>query len=130
MYRLKVKTHFDAAHQLNDYQGKCSRLHGHRWDVEAVVSGNNLLAPQNMLIDFTIVKGTLKVIMEQLDHYNLNDVLGTRNPTAEYLAQWIFGCLKGTIEVYAGAVLESICVWESPDCCVEYTGEEYHHATK
>ncbi len=34
MYTLKVKSHFDAAHRIRDYKGKCSRTHGHRWDVE------------------------------------------------------------------------------------------------
>ncbi|HJJ43606.1 MAG TPA: 6-carboxytetrahydropterin synthase, partial [Methanocorpusculum sp.] len=25
------ETHFDASHRLMHYEGKCSRLHGHRW---------------------------------------------------------------------------------------------------
>jgi 6-pyruvoyltetrahydropterin/6-carboxytetrahydropterin synthase len=50
MYRLQVKTHFDAAHRLVDYNGKCNRLHGHRWDVEVGVQGPTL-DDRNMLVD-------------------------------------------------------------------------------
>ena len=34
MYELRVKDHFDAAHYIADYKGKCHRMHGHRWEVE------------------------------------------------------------------------------------------------
>ena len=55
MFRIQVKDHFDSAHQLRGYEGKCSRVHGHRWDVEVCIEGTQL-DHLNMLIDFTIVK--------------------------------------------------------------------------
>ncbi|KKL04030.1 hypothetical protein LCGC14_2620190, partial [marine sediment metagenome] len=58
MYTLKVKTHFDAAHYIKDYQGKCSREHGHRWIIELFLAGNNL-DNLNMLVDFGEVKDVL-----------------------------------------------------------------------
>jgi len=37
MYEVSVEQHFDAAHYLRDYQGKCESLHGHRYQVVAKV---------------------------------------------------------------------------------------------
>ena len=34
MYVINVKWHYDSAHFLRDYHGKCERLHGHRYVVE------------------------------------------------------------------------------------------------
>ncbi|MDD5437365.1 MAG: 6-carboxytetrahydropterin synthase, partial [Candidatus Omnitrophica bacterium] len=36
MFEIKVKADFSAAHNLREYEGKCERLHGHNWAVEAV----------------------------------------------------------------------------------------------
>jgi 6-pyruvoyltetrahydropterin/6-carboxytetrahydropterin synthase len=33
MYQVSVSQHFDAAHYLRGYQGKCENLHGHRFQV-------------------------------------------------------------------------------------------------
>lgn len=41
MYTLKVEGAFEAAHMVNGYPGKCARLHGHNWVVEAVVKGRD-----------------------------------------------------------------------------------------
>ncbi|MFB0559347.1 MAG: 6-pyruvoyl tetrahydropterin synthase family protein, partial [Dehalococcoidales bacterium] len=30
MYQITVEQHFDAAHFLRGYHGKCEALHGHR----------------------------------------------------------------------------------------------------
>ena len=50
MYTLKVEGAFEAAHHINDYPGKCARLHGHNWVVEAVVKGREL-DELGMLVD-------------------------------------------------------------------------------
>lgn len=36
MYEIKVKSNFSSAHSLKNYRGKCERLHGHNWNIEAV----------------------------------------------------------------------------------------------
>lgn len=120
MFRLQVKAHFDAAHFLRDYEGKCRRMHGHRWDVEVCLQGKDLDA-SNMLVDFATVKGILDDMLESsLDHYCLNDSLHTPNPTAEHIAQWVFDEF-GTRFSIPGVELVRTCVWESPDCCVKYS---------
>ena len=59
MFKLRVKKHFDSAHCIADYAGKCSRMHGHRWDVEVVLGGEKLDA-MNILVDFSEVKKMMK----------------------------------------------------------------------
>jgi len=122
MYTLTVKSHFDAAHYIKDYKGKCSRLHGHRWDVE-VVYGGSKLDTRNILVDFKTVKDFLEDTLEHfLDHYFLNEVLDEPNVTAEYLAKWLYDKLS-TVEILGGSLI-SLTIWESPDCSVTYTKEE------
>lgn len=121
MYILRVKSHFDAAHRLEDYDGKCSRLHGHRWDVEIRVVGETL-DDINMLVDFGYLKQKLKAILDGVcDHYGLNESLQESNPTAEFIAQWLYTELIRTSNDLPG-LIQSVRIWESPDCSVEYTG--------
>lgn len=124
VFRVQVKDHFDAAHFLKEYPGKCQRLHGHRWDVEVCLEGNKL-DKLNMLIDFTIVKAVMKQLLDTVDHFCLNDELAEDCPTAECLAKWFFHEFK--VGLAAHGVLPSQCrivrctVWESPECCVKYS---------
>ncbi len=117
MYELKVKSHFDAAHYILDYEGKCSREHGHRWGVEVCLEGETLDA-RNMLIDFKDVKDVLdEEVLYWLDHHQLNKQLREENVTAEFLARWIYERLKGKFDPVE---LSWVAVWESPDCGVRY----------
>ncbi len=122
MYRLQVKTHFDAAHQLKDYRGKCSRLHGHRWDVEVCLQGKKL-DKLNMLVDFGEVKSKVNQLLDDLcDHEYLNKTLCEDNPTAEFLSKWLFDELNSRFDsVLSNVRLVRVCVWESPDCCIKYS---------
>ena len=38
MYIINVTRHYDSAHFLREYNGKCERLHGHRYMVEAAMA--------------------------------------------------------------------------------------------
>ena len=107
MYELRVKHHFDAAHKLNDYDGECANLHGHRWIVEVLYQFYGL-QKNGIAIDFKIVKDTLKGILP--DHKYLNDVM-TENPTAENIAKWLFKQLGNC---------KAVTVWETPECSVTY----------
>ena len=122
MYRLQVKEHFDAAHFIKDHQGRCSREHGHRFEVEVVLEGKKLDS-MNMLVDFSFIKNTLKVLLDnKLDHWQLNQTLEENNVTAEFLAKWIYDMIDNTYWA-EGVELSSVTVWESPDCCVNYYGD-------
>jgi len=127
MFRLQVKDHFDAAHKLAHYEGKCNRLHGHRWDIEVVVEGETLSSPGNMLLDFSVIKGMMKkIINTYLDHYYLNEQLQSKDITAEFLAKWFYERMQRDLnglvgEQSLGIHLARVTVWESPDCCVKYS---------
>lgn len=124
MYRLQVKLHFDAAHYLKGYKGKCSRMHGHRWGVEVCVEGRQL-NDINMIVDFKTIKGIMTELIEDLDHYVLNEVLHEDNPTAEYLAKWFHDWMEIKLGGFGlpdnGVRLARVTIWESPDCCVKYS---------
>lgn len=42
MYGLQAEAHFDAAHFLTNYYGKCENLHGHRWRVVVTIESESL----------------------------------------------------------------------------------------
>ena len=66
MYTLKVEGAFEAAHRVVNYPGKCDRLHGHNWKVEAVVRGTEL-DELGMLVDFKAIKNALKGVLDRFD---------------------------------------------------------------
>lgn len=116
MYRLRIASQFDAAHKLVGYKGKCSRLHGHTWKVEALVIGEKL-DDIGILVDFKILKDKLGEITEKLDHSFLNDLKGIGNPTSENISKYIFQNLRGLPKTIK---LEKVRVWESPKSWCEY----------
>ena len=125
MFELTVKAEFEAAHQINGYKGKCQRLHGHNWSVEAIVEGREL-DELGMLIDFKILKAELNSVLDELDHRYLNEleIFAKKNPTAENLAQIIFEKLSASeIFLKSKAKLKAIRVYESPKSCVTYTND-------
>jgi 6-pyruvoyl-tetrahydropterin synthase len=74
-----------------------------------------------MTIDFKIVKKQLERILP--DHTNLNEFYSEPNPTAEFLAQKLFGELSGLLSELnnPAAILMEVTVWESPECCITYS---------
>lgn len=124
MYELNVKSHFDAAHLIRGHQGKCRRLHGHRWEVEAELTSLEI-NEMGMMVDFGEVKALLRKIIERYDHQNLLEVppFDSINPTAENLAREIFMQIK--IEIPSAITLRRVRIWESPDCFVSYTNWDF-----
>lgn len=120
MYHVTVRQHFDAAHSLRGYSGRCERLHGHRFEVAVTLSGDRL-NEIGILYDFTELKGQLKELLELLDHVNLNEVppFDSQNPSSENLARFIYGELKGRLGISAG-LLAKVQVWESPEAWAVY----------
>ena len=121
MYELTVRADFEAAHMIKNYPGKCARLHGHNWIVEAEVVGDKL-NELGIFIDFKILKSELKKVLEEFDHQYLNEleIFSDKNPTAENLAKIIFD--KFTInKIFTDAKLSAIKIYESPKSCVRYS---------
>ena len=65
MYEISVERHFDAAHFLRGYKGKCEALHGHRYRVVARVRAT-ALDDIGLAYDFTELKRHLNDILSVL----------------------------------------------------------------
>lgn len=123
MFEIKVSAEFEAAHRIAGYKGKCDRLHGHSWTVEAAVTGTRL-DELGMLGDFKLVKGRLRELLETLDHMFLNDLepfSAGINPTAENIAKYIYSEMAKAEFLTEDIKLKHIQVWESPKSSVIYT---------
>ena len=116
MYRLRVETQFDAAHKLEGYNGKCSRLHGHSWRIEIFITGSRL-DEIGMLVDYGILKEKLREVTNRLDHSYLNDFTEIGNPTSENISKYIFKSLSNDLKDIR---LEKVRVWESRENWCEY----------
>jgi len=121
MYQLFVEEHFDAAHYLPEYNGKCERLHGHRFKVvvrlEAEFVGND-----GMAYDFADIKLRLHELLSQMDHTCLNELeaFSTKAPSSENIAAWLYSELQPRFED-TPAHLANVEVWESPTTGVSYS---------
>jgi len=120
MYLVSVEQHFDAAHYLLGYQGKCEALHGHRYKVVAKVEASQL-NDIGLAFDFTEFKKHLNEVLSDYDHTCLNDIppFDKINPSAENIASTIYNKLAPGLAESPGS-LSCVEVWESPDSWVTY----------
>jgi len=121
MYQISVEQHFDAAHFLRGYQGKCEALHGHRFQVVAKVK-SSVVNDIGIAYDFTKLKQYLGDILIRFDHTCLNNVppFDKINPSSENIASTIYNELKPEL-VEAPVSISSVEVWESPQSGVAYS---------
>ena len=104
------KFHFDSAHSIEGMK-KCSRLHGHTYELEVVFEGE--IGKSNMVIDFGKIKEIVnKNVIEKLDHQVLDDLV--ENPTAENITQWIWDRLESEIRGMDVEIV-SVKLWEGKD---------------
>ena len=73
MFYITKIFHFEAAHALNGYDGKCRNIHGHSYEMRVTVKGMPLNEPGNpkngMVIDFHDLKTIVnQEVIEKLDH--------------------------------------------------------------
>ena len=140
MYALKTRAHFDSAHFLYGYDGKCKNIHGHRWVIEAEITGETLQKDgfqRNMLIDFGDFKREVKNLADFYDHSLIyeKDSLKEKTlsalkeedfrlieiecrPTAENFAKMFFDVLKEK-----GLNISRVTVYETPENCAVYSEE-------
>lgn len=99
---------FEAAHRLPHVPDghKCARLHGHSYKVAVHVTGP-VQDDTGWVMDFGDLKRAFKPLLEQLDHYYLNEVPGLENPTSEVLARWIWDRLVSELPLSAVTVRET-----------------------
>jgi len=141
--RITRKIEIDAAHRVPDHASKCKNLHGHRYVVEATCVGGLIQSgPEaGMVMDFGFLK---EVMVDCIDKFYDHAMIAWENdpliddirklctgmklmilpviPTAENLAQVWFDAdyLSVRIRSNGNAKLESVRVWETPNCWADY----------
>lgn len=137
MYSLRAEHSFDSAHFLAGHGGKCSNIHGHRWQVVIEVKSLTLQTNQQlngMIVDFAQLKKDIKEEVDFLDHVFIIEkntlkprtvaaleeegfqiiVLDFR-PTAENMAKYFYDRIK-----HRGYQVKSSTVYETPNNCASY----------
>jgi len=119
VYQISVEQHFDAAHFLRGYRGKCEALHGHRFRAVVRIESPGL-DDIGLAYDFSELKQYLAGVISRFDHTCLNDVppFDQINPSSENIAATIYKELKPKL---TGVSIVAVEVWESPQTGVVYS---------
>jgi 6-pyruvoyltetrahydropterin/6-carboxytetrahydropterin synthase len=114
---LKLKHHFDAAHKLynknwsakknKQIYGACNNQHGHRWNVEVKIDGEQ--NEKGWIVNFKDVKE----VINKFDHNYINDIIKVI-PTAENIAS----ILLDEIDNLGKFNMVEVTVYETPDCSI------------
>ena len=120
-FTVSAQAHYDAAHFLRNYQGKCAKLHGHRYVVEAAVRLVTL-DESGIAFDFADLKGALRDLADGLDHENLNELPQFEGveTSAENQARYFFEELEKRLPPAAAGGLLYTRIWESPTQWAQY----------
>jgi 6-pyruvoyltetrahydropterin/6-carboxytetrahydropterin synthase len=115
MFVVTVQAHYDSAHFLRNYQGKCERLHGHRYVVELALATEQL-DRAGIAFDFVDVKKHLRALADHLDHNNLNDLppFDTVEPSAENQAKYFYEEMRRRLPQRMAEAVVYAKVWETP----------------
>jgi 6-pyruvoyltetrahydropterin/6-carboxytetrahydropterin synthase len=122
MFVVTVQAHYDSAHYLRNYKGKCERLHGHRYVVELAL-GTTELDKAGIAFDFVEVKKHLRALADHLDHNNLNDMppFDTLEPSAENQAKYFYDEMKSRLPPRMAESMVYVKVWETPTQWAQYS---------
>lgn len=122
MYVVSVQAHYDSAHYLRNYKGKCENLHGHRYVVEVALMADEL-NEAGLAFDFVDVKRHTRELADWLDHRNLNDLppFDEIEPSAENQARFFFDELKKRLPEPMSKALLYTRVWETPTQFAQYS---------
>ena len=119
MHNISIETSISAAHLLRDYEGPCSRLHGHNWKIRVEVS-SEMLDEHGIAIDFLDLKKITWKVVGPFDHNNFNVIapFDELNPTAENIVKYFFDEIGKLLP--ANINLNSVRLWETEKYAVEY----------
>lgn len=121
VYTVSAQAHYDAAHFLRNYKGKCANVHGHRYVVEVALELSEL-DDAGIAFDFADLKAALRALADGLDHTNLNELPQFQGveTSAENQARYFFEELSARLPEPAGSGLLYARVWESPTQWAQY----------
>ena len=131
MFTVSEEVTFCYGHRLMDYVGRCARIHGHNARVELVLAAKTL-DRRGFVMDFGDLEEVAKRFLDEtLDHRLLlrrdDPVIPSltaagevfvaldENPTAEFLARFIFEALT-----QKGIPLKAIRFWETATSVATY----------
>ena len=122
MFVVTVQAHYDSAHFLRNYKGKCERLHGHRYVVELALARSEL-NEAGIAFDFVDVKKNLRAVADRLDHENLNDLppFTELEPSAENQARYFYDEMKRLLPAEMAEAILYVRVWETPTQWAQYS---------
>jgi 6-pyruvoyltetrahydropterin/6-carboxytetrahydropterin synthase len=122
MFIVTVQAHYDSAHYLRNYKGKCERLHGHRYVVELALATEQL-DRAGLAFDFVDIKKYLRELADHLDHNNLNDLppFDSVEPSAENQARYFYDEMKRRLPPAMSEALLYAKVWETPTQWAQYS---------
>lgn len=131
MFTVSEEVTFCYGHRLMDYVGRCARIHGHNARVELVL-GAATLDRRGFVMDFGDLEEVARRFLDEtLDHRLLlrrdDPVIPSlvaagevfvaleENPTAEYLARYVFEALTAR-----GVPLRAVRFWETSTSVATY----------
>lgn len=128
-YELTVVDKFHASHVLSCHKGKCGRLHGHTYRVELLFSSWKIDEKSHMVADFSTIKDIFRGVKKRyFDHHHLNDTLGQTDPTAEWIAMFIYQEMQERIRDHIDDCLlpeyislERVTVWETENNAASFS---------
>lgn len=124
VYTVSVQAHYDSAHFLVNYKGKCERLHGHRYVVDVAVQTDRL-NEAGIAFDFVDLKRELRALADHLDHELLNELPEFEGveTSAENQARWFYQELRQRLPEPLASGLLYARVWETPTQWAQYGPE-------
>ncbi|MGQ4453226.1 6-pyruvoyl trahydropterin synthase family protein [[Kitasatospora] papulosa] len=104
---------FEAGHRLPGLPGehKCSRQHGHSYEVEVILTAPSLEEP-GFVTDFGALAPFKAFLNAELDHHNLHEILPFE-PTSERLAQFLAGWFVQNLQPAIPGRLVAVLVRET-----------------
>ena len=103
--------YIDYAHKLPGH-AICGREHGHTAKILIEIEGEVKGGPSytdNMLMDFSEMKRICRIVLDELDHRNLNELFIM--PTSEVIADWIYHQLIERIPIVEVTFFEGNDKW-------------------
>lgn len=133
---------FEAAHVIHGYPGKCSRIHGHSYELHVTVAlrqaPDGYLPGTGMVMDFADLKRLVnEKVIRQLDHkfivsraclaerkYNIGEeelVMMEVEPTAENILEWLSREIRSVLP--QNISLQHLRLYETKDSFAEWSNK-------
>jgi 6-pyruvoyltetrahydropterin/6-carboxytetrahydropterin synthase len=120
-WTVSTEIEFSSSHCLEDYDGVCSRVHGHNWVLRVYYEFESVDG-RGLTVDFLELRAGLeRVVLPRFDHIHLNDMplFEDISPTSENIAAAIFRICRDEL-VFEGGRLVELELWETPRDMVRY----------